>query len=248
MALSDAAPAEAGACVVARGLTRRYGARRALDEVSLTVAPGDFLTIFGPNGAGKTTLLKTLATIIRPGAGRLTLFGLDPRLEPDACRRRIGMIGHSGFIYDGLTARDNIVFVARLYDVPRPVERAAELLEIVGLADRADDPVRTYSRGMRQRLSIARALVHDPALVLLDEPYTGLDQHATRMLRGILEQVRGRSRTVVMVTHQIEEGLLLSTRIGVMSRGRLVHQQLAEGISRDHMERTYHSVIAETIA
>ncbi len=239
----DGAPAPT---IVARGLTRRYGPRRALDGVDLRVEEGDFITLFGPNGAGKTTLLKTLATLIRPGAGSLSIFGIDPRRDPDAVKRRLGLIGHSGFVYDGLTGRDNLIFFARLYDVADPERCADDLLDRVGLTARADDPVRAYSRGMRQRLSIARALVNAPDLVLLDEPYTGLDPHASRMLRDLLEQIRGSRRTVVMVTHQIEEGLWLSNRIGVMAHGRIVHEQPAAGVSRETMERTYHDLIGGT--
>jgi len=229
--------------VHARGLERRYGALRALDHVDLTLARGEFLTIFGPNGAGKTTLLKVLASLVRPSAGVLSVFGLDPHAFPDQVKRRIGLIAHSGFLYGGLTARDNLLFFARLYDLPGAAARVEGMLDEVGLSDRADDPVRTFSRGMQQRLCIARALLHDPDLVLLDEPYTGLDQHASRLLRGILEQVRGRGRTVVMVTHHLEEGLGLSSRVAIMTRGRLSWESAAASLTRDALERTYLDVV-----
>jgi len=229
--------------VAARGLTRRYGPLRALDGVDFDLAQGDFLTVFGPNGAGKTTLLRILALLVRPTSGTLSIFGLDPRRATEQVKHRIGLIGHNGFVYGGLTARDNLLFYARLYDVPDAAARCDTLLEEVGLSDRADDPVRTFSRGMQQRLSIARALIHDPDLVLLDEPYTGLDQHASRTLRGILEQVRGRGRSVVMVTHHLEEGLEVSTRVSIMSRGRFVFEATTDGLSREAMQRVYHDVI-----
>ncbi len=225
--------------VSARGLTRRYGPLRALDGVDLTLAPGELLTIFGPNGAGKTTLLKILAGLVRPTSGALALFGLDPRAHADRVRRRVGLIGHAGYLYGGLTGRDNLLFYARLYDVPRPRERCSELIERVGLADRADDLVRTYSRGMQQRLSIVRGILHDPELVLLDEPYTGLDAQASRTLSGMLAQVRERRRCVVMVTHQLEEGLHLSTRIAILVHGRLVDEHEAAGLTREELERRY---------
>jgi heme exporter protein A len=229
--------------VHARGLQRRYGALKALDHVDLTLARGEFLTIFGPNGAGKSTLLKVLASLVRPSGGSLSVFGLDPRAHPDQVKRRLGLIAHSGFLYGGLTARDNLLFFARLYDLPGSAARVERMLEEVGLSDRADDFVRTFSRGMQQRLCIARALLHDPDLVLLDEPYTGLDQHASRMLRGILDQVRGRGRTVVMVTHHLEEGLGLSSRVAIMTRGRLAWESPAASLTRDALERTYLDIV-----
>ncbi len=231
--------------VAARGLSRRYGPIRALDGVDLDLAPGEFLTIFGPNGAGKTTLLRILSSLVRPTAGSLSIFGLDPKSAADPVKRRIGLIGHNGFLYGGLTARDNLRFYGRLYDLPDIPERCEALLEEVGLAERAEDQVRTFSRGMQQRLSIARALIHDPDLVLLDEPYTGLDQHASRTLRGILEQVRGRGRSVVMVTHHLDEGLEVSTRVSIMARGRFAFEAPTRGLSHAGMQRVYHDVVGD---
>lgn len=243
MAGPDKPTARASPLVNASGLTRRYGPTRALDGLDLRLEQGDFLTIFGPNGAGKTTLLKTLACLVKPTAGSLSMFGFDPRVQPDMVKRRLGLIAHSGLLYGGLSARDNLIFFARLYDLSAPGRRTDAMLDEVGLRDRADDLVRTFSRGMQQRLSIARALIHDPDLVLLDEPYTGLDQHASRMLRGILEQVRGQGRTVVMVTHHLEEGLEVSTRLAIMIRGRLAWQAAAGRLSRDALEKQYLDVV-----
>ena len=229
--------------IMIRGLTRRYGPLRALDGVDLTLDQGEFLTVFGPNGAGKSTLLKVLAGLVRPTSGTVLLFGLNPRTEPDAVKRRLGLIAHTGLLYGGLTARDNLRFYARMYDLPGAYGRADALLSEVGLAERADHLVRGFSRGMQQRLSIARALIHDPEIVLLDEPYTGLDQHASRMLRGILEQVRGRGRSVVMVTHHLEEGLEVSSRVAILSRGRLAWESSTTSMSRETLERTYLDVV-----
>jgi heme exporter protein A len=220
---------------LARRLTRNYGPLRALDTIDLTVRSGDFLTIFGPNGAGKTTLLKILATIMRPSSGTLSLFGLDPAREPDAVKRRIGLIGHAGYLYGGLGARDNLIFFARLYDLPSAADRADAALEQVGLADRARDAVRTYSRGMQQRLAIARALIHDPALLLLDEPFTGLDQHASVSLRKMLRGLHGAARTLVMVTHHLDEGLDVSTRVAIMSYGRIAHEESTANLTRSSL-------------
>ena len=229
--------------VLVRGLTRRYGPLRALDGVDLRLEQGEFLTVFGPNGAGKTTLLKILAGLVRPTSGSVMLFGLNPREEPDLVKRRLGLIAHTGLLYAGLTARDNLRFYARMYDLEEADKRADALLVEVGLDERADHLVRGFSRGMQQRLSIARALIHDPEIVLLDEPYTGLDQHASRMLRGILEHVRGRGRSVVMVTHHLEEGLEVSSRIAIMSKGRLVWESPTATMSRKTLEKTYLDVV-----
>ena len=236
-------PETPGRPLSAAGLTRVYGPVRALDDVDLDLERGEFLTIFGPNGAGKSTLLKVLACLVRPTAGRLSIFGLDPRAASDTVKRRLGLIAHAGLLYGGLSARANLLFYARLYDLADPARRADEMLEEVGLSDRAGDLARTLSRGMKQRLSIARALIHDPDLVLLDEPYTGLDQHSSRTLRGILETVRGKGRTVVMVTHQLEEGLHASTRVAVMSRGRVAWESPAGGLTHESLARRYHEVI-----
>ena len=233
----------AASLLSASALTRMYGPVRALHAVDLHLERGDFLTIFGPNGAGKSTLLKVLACLVRPTSGSLSIFGLDPRAEADTVKRRLGLIAHAGFLYGGLSARANLLFYARMYDLADAARRTEEMLTEVGLADRADDMVRTFSRGMQQRLSIARALIHDPDLVLLDEPYTGLDQHASRMLRGILDTVRGKGRTVVMVTHQLEEGLRASNRVAIMGRGRLVWQAASGSLTDDSLARMYHEVI-----
>ena len=229
--------------VAARGLQRRYGAVLALRGVDLTLQRGEFLTIFGPNGAGKSTLLRILSSLARPTAGAVSIFGFDPRRQPDEVRRRLGLIAHSSFLYGGLTARDNLRFHARLFDLDDAAARVEHSLADVGLADRADDPVRGFSRGMQQRLCIARALLHEPELVLLDEPYTGLDQHASRMLRSILEQVRGRGRSVVMVTHHLEEGLGISSRLAIMTRGRMAWESPAASLTREALERTYLEVV-----
>jgi len=239
------APEEHAPILKATGLTRRFGPRRAVHSVDLGLEAGDFLTILGPNGAGKSTLLKMLACAIRPTAGSLALFGLDPRVAPDPVKRRLALIAHAGYLYGGLGARENLIFYGRLYDVAQPARRADAMLEEVGLSDRAGDPVHTLSHGMRQRLAIARALIHDPDLVLLDEPYTGLDRQASRTLREILRTVRGRGRTVVMVTHHLEEGLEAGTRVAIMTRGRIAWEAPAAGLSRDTLARRYHEVVEQ---
>jgi heme exporter protein A len=229
------------AALLSRGLERRFGAVLAVAGVDLTLQRGEFLTIFGPNGAGKTTLLRLLCGLLKPSAGEVTVLGHSPRKDPTAVKRRIGLIGHASFIYGGLTARENLRFYAGLYGVPDPAGRVAELLRELGLEERADDPARTFSRGMQQRLTIARALLHDPEMIFLDEPFTGLDQQASRRLRDLLATIRGRGRTALMVTHNLEEGLELSTRVAIMSLGRIVEDVPASGLTRSGLEALYAS-------
>ena len=207
--------------IEAQGLSKSFGTRKALDGVSFELPEGAFLSIFGPNGAGKTTLLRVLATLARPTAGSASLCGIDLREEPDEARALIGMISHAPMLYPDLTAEENLALYAELYGVADPRVRARELLEAVGLAHRRLDPVRTFSRGMTQRVAIARALVHDPRVVLLDEPYSGLDPHAVDIFDGLIASVRG-DRTFVMVSHDLAKGFSLCTHALVLARGRVV--------------------------
>lgn len=156
-------------------LTKSFGGRKAVDDVSFALPEGAFLSVFGPNGAGKTTLLRMLATLSRPTEGTVTLAGIDVKEEPERVREAIGLISHNPMLYPDLTAEENLLLYAKLYGVADPEHRVIELLDAVGLKHRRLDRVRTFSRGMTQRVSIARALVNDPSVVLLDEPYSGLD-------------------------------------------------------------------------
>lgn len=222
------APHEAGSsaevsapALVVAGLTKRFGGRAAVDGLSFELPRGAFLTVLGPNGAGKTTLVRMLALLSRPSAGSIGIGGVDALEHPDDVRGRIGMISHATMLYPDLTALENLVFYGQLYGVPDPQARALELLDAVGLKHRRLDRVRTFSRGMAQRASIARALMNDPALVLLDEPYAGLDAHAMRIFESLIERVRD-GRTFVMVSHDLERASAMATHLLVMSRGRAV--------------------------
>ena len=217
------------AAVETRGLAKTFGAIQALAGLDLHVPAGESVAVFGPNGAGKTTLIRLLTLALRPTAGSFRIAGFEPRRAEREIRARIGVISHHTYLYDDLTARQNLEFFGRLYGIAGPRGRAEELLELVGLSLRADDAVGGFSRGMQQRLSLARALVHEPSIVFLDEPFTGLDPHGARSLRRTLERLRAERRTVVLVTHNLGEGLELSDRWLILARGRL----LAEGRSAD---------------
>jgi heme ABC exporter ATP-binding subunit CcmA len=210
------------ALVLARGISRRYGAVRALQRLDLTLHAGETLLVLGPNGAGKSTLLRTLAGLLRPEAGTVHVAGrLLSREDPDA-RRPIGLLSHESLLYDELTLLENLMFAARLYDLPEPRARAEAALAAQGLADRKDWRPRNLSRGMLQRAAIARALLHDPRVLLLDEPFTGLDAAAADRLRAWLQAERNADRGLVLVTHQVAEAWELATRVGVLVGGRWV--------------------------
>jgi heme exporter protein A len=196
-------------------LTHAFGSVRALDGISFRLEPGRTLAVFGPNGAGKTTLLKVLAGLIRPQAGHAHV---------DGGRRAIGWIGHQSHLYANLTVRENLLFWASLYGVPAADRgpRADELLRRLGIGDRAAQPVAALSRGLLQRAAIARALVHEPAVLLLDEPFTGLDLAAAGEFRRLLAELARGGRAVVIATHNVEEGVELATEIAFQHRGRFV--------------------------
>ena len=207
-----------------RGLAKSYGENRALRNIDLQVSQGEFLAIFGPNGAGKTTLIKLLSTLVKPSSGEAWVGGFDLRKESGMVRRQIGVVTHQTLLYDDLTAHENLKFYGKMYNVPHLDERIQQLLAEVRLESRSRDRVSTLSRGMQQRLAIARALIHDPAIVLLDEPGTGLDQHANAMLVNILRSTAHGQRTVVMTTHSLEQGLDLSNRIVILTDGKIAYE------------------------
>lgn len=204
-----------------RKLTKVFGDRKALDKVTFSLPEGAFLSIFGPNGAGKTTLLRMLSTLARPTSGTIRVMGEDAKEEPDKVREHIGLISHNSMLYPDLTAMENLMFVARLYGIERPEERVRALLRAVELDHRRFDMVRTFSRGMTQRLSIARALINDPDVVFLDEPYAGLDPHAVEIFDALLADLRD-GRTFVMVSHDLQKGFDACTHALVLARGRVV--------------------------
>lgn len=211
----------------------------AVRGVDFRLAPGTFLTVFGPNGAGKTTLLKMLAGIVRPTRGEVRVAGERVGASGAEWRRRIGVLSHQSFLYPGLTARENLDFFARLYGVEARGERVGEALAEVGLWERRDDRVRDFSRGMQQRLALARTLLHRPSVVFLDEPYTGLDPHAAAMLRRTLERLRDGARTVVLVTHNLSQGLELADRVAVQAAGRWISDEPRGEIDPAGWERVY---------
>jgi heme exporter protein A len=209
------------AVIEARNLHRSFARQSAVDGVSFSLREGEALAVFGPNGAGKTTLLRLLAGLLRPTAGEALVGGMKVAGSA-AARARIGIISHESMLYHALTARENVELAARLYGVSDGAAAAARALERLHVADRASSPVRSLSRGLRQRVSIARALVHEPQVMLLDEPFTGLDEAGASALGEALRAVCASGAALVLVTHNIAEGLGLATRAAVMHRGKFV--------------------------
>jgi heme exporter protein A len=239
-------PADAPA-IEARGVEKWYGPLPAVRGIDLALARGEFLTIFGPNGAGKSTLLRMLCGAVRPTSGTVRIVGEEVGGEEEGWRRKIGLLSHQTFLYPGLTAAENLDFYARLYSLPDRKARVAEALEGVGLLDRAGDRVRTFSRGMQQRLALARTLLHEPEVVFLDEPYTGLDPHASAMLRAVLDRLKDGRRTVVLVTHNLSQGLEQADRVAVQVGGRWVSDERRGQIDAARWEQDYTERVAAAV-
>lgn len=208
--------------VAVDGVWKFYGDYPALRDISLSVHTGSCLALFGRNGAGKTTLLRILAGFQKPGRGSVSILGNAPR-EASA-RRRIGFLGHGISVYDELSGWENLILFARLYDLPDPRRSAAEWLERTELSRVKDGLVREFSRGMRQRLAVARAFLHTPEVLLLDEPFTSLDDRAIAMLQHLLRDALAKGCTVVISTHQLREAMDLATDVTLLVRGRVAHQ------------------------
>ncbi|HEX9427284.1 MAG TPA: ABC transporter ATP-binding protein [Candidatus Polarisedimenticolia bacterium] len=225
------------AAVRARALGKRYGAASALHALDLEIAAGEWVALLGPNGAGKTTLLRLCALLSRPTSGALFIHGEEPRAaDRTALLRRIGLLSHQSFLYDHLTGFENLLFYGRLYGLRRPEQAARDALEAAGLARRGDDLARGYSRGLLQRLAIARTMLHAPDLLLLDEPFTGLDQEATEMLVARLAGLRATGVTALLVSHDFGAIPSLADRILVLASGRLAVDRAAAGIDRIGLE------------
>src|SRR5580658_9175078 len=203
------------------GVWKYYGDFPALRDIAFRVIPGSTVALLGRNGAGKTTLLRILAGLSKPSRGSVTINGMSVREE--ATRRRIGVLGHGISLYDELSAAENLSLFAKLYGIANPAKRVDEMLERTGLDHVRDGLAREFSRGMRQRLAVARVFLHDPEILILDEPFTALDDRAIAVLQALLGDMHSRGRTIVMSTHQLREALELATHVAMIQRGQIVY-------------------------
>jgi heme exporter protein A len=228
-------------------LRRDFGRRRAVDGVDLSLAVGESLALFGPNGAGKTTLLKLIAGLLAPTSGGVRVLGHALRAEP-ASRASIGLISHQSMLYRALTSLENVEFAAKLYGLKSPREAAMTALERMRVADRARTPVRALSRGLQQRVAIARSIVHEPALLLLDEPYTGLDASGAAALTDMLRELRGARATLVLVTHNVDEGLAVASRAAIMLDGKVAREDDCAALDAAAYRAAYRAMVVSEVA
>lgn len=227
-------------------LVRTFGGCRAVDGVSFQLDRGLLLAVFGPNGAGKSTLLRMLAGVLRPTSGQIRVSGEAARTPDREWRRRVGVVSHESFLHGHLTAEENLLFYGRLFGLPHLRERVREHVEAMGLRAGAGVPVADLSRGFQQRVALARALLHDPEVVLLDEPYTGLDAHAASLLREQLGSLKDGQRTVVLVTHNLRQGLELADVVAIQVRGRFVTVEERGKIDASGFDTLYRATVEGT--
>lgn len=229
--------------ITVKKLVKRFGPKSVLRGLDFQVEAGEFVALLGPNGAGKTTFLRILASLARPTFGEVRIAGYHLPSQASFLRRRLGVVSHQPLLYGDLTAEENLQFYARMYSLPEAGHRITEVLELVGLASRRRDLVRTFSRGMQQRLAIGRAVLHDPEVILFDEPHTGLDQDACQMLDTVLRDVAALGRTVVMTSHDLVRAADLASRFDVLSRGVITASVKAGDIQRNDLLSFYRESI-----
>jgi heme exporter protein A len=229
--------------VALKGVVKHFGTITALRGIDVELKRGCCLGIFGPNGAGKTTLLRILATLTQPSAGTVRIAGYDAVNEADKVRPLLGVLSHRTFLYGHLTAYENLQFYGRMFGLKKLAERITEVLHSVDLVTHRHQLVRTYSRGMQQRLAIARAILHFPKLLLLDEPYTGLDKRAASRLHDLIAHLHAESCTIIMSTHDLHRGLDLCDEIAIQYRGKIVYRGLSLGIDVQEFEQLYSAYV-----
>ena len=230
--------------ITVKKLVKRFGLKTVLRGVDFEVQPGEFVALLGPNGAGKTTFLRILASLSRPSLGSVNIAGYQLPNQAAQVRARLGVVSHLPLLYGDLSAEENLRFYARMYNIPDADLRITDVLEMVGLEARRRDLVRTFSRGMQQRLAIGRAVLHDPDVVLFDEPYTGLDQDASTMLDEVLKTVAAKGRTVVMTSHDLARAEDLATRFDILSRGIISASASRKDLKKTNLLAFYRQALA----
>jgi heme exporter protein A len=230
--------------ITVKKLVKRFGLKTVLRGVDFEVQPGEFVALLGPNGAGKTTFLRILASLSRPSLGDVRVAGFRLPNEAAAVRARLGVVSHLPLLYGDLSAEENLRFYGRMYGIIDLEPRISEVLDMVGLENRRRDLVRTFSRGMQQRLAIGRAVLHDPDVMLFDEPYTGLDQDASTMLDEVLKTVAAEGRTVVMTSHDLARAEELATRFDILSRGVITATSTRKQLKKSNLLAFYKEALA----
>ena len=231
--------------ITAHRLVKRFGLKSVLRGLNFEVEQGEFVALLGPNGAGKTTFLRILASLSKPSMGEVNIAGYRLPNQAAAVRNRLGVVSHLPLLYGDLTAEENLRFYARMYGIPNQNKRISEVLDLVGLFPRRRDLVRTFSRGMQQRLAIGRAVLHDPEVMLFDEPHTGLDQDACAMLDNVLREVAARGRTVVMTSHDLARAADLASRFDILSRGVITTSVQRIDIDTDNLLAIYRDALQD---
>ena len=226
-------------------LVKRFGMKTVLRGLDFQVRRGEFVALLGPNGAGKTTFLRILASLSQPSLGEVRISGHRLPRDAAAVRAGLGVVSHTPMLYGDLTAEENLRFYGRLYGIGRAASRIAQVLELIELTSRRGDLVRTFSRGMQQRLAIGRAVLHNPDVMLFDEPHTGLDQDACAMLDTVLQSVAAQGRTVVMTSHDMVRAEALASRFDVLSRGRIVASATREQLRTSNLLAFYKGSLAD---
>ena len=226
-------------------LVKRFGLKIILRGLDFSVEPGEFVALLGPNGAGNTTFLRILATLSRPSLGEVKVAGYNLPAQSAQVRAKLGVVSHLPLLYPDLTAEENLLFYGRMYGVENMSARITEVLEMVGLENRRKDLVRTFSRGMQQRLAIGRAVIHDPEVMLFDEPYTGLDQDASEMLDEVLKSVAAKGRTVVMTSHDLARAEDLATRFDILSRGVIAASATQKDVQKTNLLAFYKQALVD---
>ena len=228
--------------IEAVGLTKRFGGKSVLEGLDQAVGWGTTLALFGPNGSGKSTLIRLLVTLAQPTDGRIRIGGLDPRRDGRRVRRLLGVVTHQTFLYDDLTPQENLRFYARMFRLPDPAARIESLSAALGIDSYLHVRTRNLSHGMQKRVSLARALLHQPSVLLLDEPETGLDREALSLLEGLLATHRAEGGTTIVTTHSVERGLALADTVAVLARGRIAYERSRAEVDAATFEETYRTL------
>ena len=236
---SNSTPASVPLAVETSGLVKSFGSHMALRGINLQVPAGSTLAVFGPNGAGKTTLIKILASIMRPTSGKILIEGLELADNAERVRARLGLVAHQSYLYGNLSAWENLDFYARMYGVEDRSKRIGEMLDLVSLTGRKHDRLSTFSRGMQQRMALARALLHRPSILLLDEPETGLDQQVLGAMWDIIRREETGKRTIIFTSHSFERALTVCDDVVIMERGRIAYKAQSCTLNLDGLKQKY---------